>query len=275
MGRFSWRQLLQSGDRTCFLENSREQDSAVAKSAMILALVERRFFALNSALLTLNFLLACAAKPPATQMVERSFVSMGSSLRVAIWTNDEASASAAAARVFNEFERLESLLSIWKDGSDVVRLNAAAGRVPVAISREAIDVLAAARMASEMTDGKFDITFGALADIWKFDHDQDNTIPDRASIENRLPFVDYRAVQVNSAKATAFIARPGVRIHLGGIGKGYAVDRAVRILKDRGFADFLIQAGGDTYAAGTNNGSPWTLGIADPRGTHEASPAVQ
>ena len=126
-----------------------------------------------------------------------------------------------------------------------------------------------------MTDGKFDITFGALADIWKFDHDQDNTIPDRASIEKRLPLVDYRAVQVNAAKATAFIARPGVRIHLGGIGKGYAVDRAVRILRDRGFADFLIQAGGDTYAAGTNNGSPWTLGIADPRGTHDAFAAVQ
>ena len=242
---------------------------------MILALVERRFFALNSALLTLNFLLACAAKPPATQMVERSFVSMGSSLRVAIWTNDETSASAAAAQVFSEFERLESLLSIWKDGSDVVRLNAAAGRVPVAISRETIDVLAAARMASEMTDGKFDITFGALSDIWKFDHDQDNTIPDRASIEKRLPFVDYRAVQVNAAKATAFIARPGVRIHLGGIGKGYAVDRAVRILTGRGFADFLIQAGGDTYAAGTNNGPPWTLGIADPRGNHGAFAAVQ
>ena len=75
-------------------------------------------------------------------------------------------------------------------------------------AEETIEVLAAARMASEMTDGKFDITFGALADIWKFDHDQDNTIPDRASIEKRLPLVDYRAVQVNAAKATAFIARP-------------------------------------------------------------------
>jgi len=216
---------------------------------------------------------SCAAD--ARQLVDRSFVSMGSSLQVAIWTSDEANAAAAAEQVFSEFERLESLLSIWKDGSDVVRLNAAAGRVPVAISRETIDVLAAARMASEMTDGKFDITFGALSDIWKFDHDQDNTIPDRASIEKRLPLVDYRAVQVNAAKATAFIVRPGVRIHLGGIGKGYAVDRAVRILTDRGFADFLIQAGGDTYAAGTNNGSPWTLGIADPRGTHEAFAAVQ
>ncbi|MGH9219723.1 MAG: FAD:protein FMN transferase [Vicinamibacterales bacterium] len=218
---------------------------------------------------------SCATDSAAPRLVERAFVSMGSSLRVAIWTNDEASASAAAAQVFNEFERLESRLSIWKDGSDVVRLNAAAGRVPVAISRETIDVLAAARMASEMTDGKFDITFGALSDIWKFDHDQDNVIPDRASIEKRLPFVDYRAVQVNAAKATAFIARPGVRIHLGGIGKGYAVDRAVRMLTDRGFADFLIQAGGDTYAAGTNNGPPWTLGIADPRGTHDAFAAVQ
>ena len=243
---------------------------------MILALVARRFFALNSALLTLHFLFACAAQPPATrQLVERAFVSMGSSLRVAIWTNDEASASAAAAEVFSEFERLESLLSIWKDGSDVVRLNAAAGRVPVAISREAIDVLAAARMASEMTEGKFDITFGALADIWKFDHDQDSRVPDRAAIEARLPLVDFRAVEINAAERTAFITRPGIRVHLGGVGKGYAVDSAVALLREQGFRDFLIQAGGDTYAAGTSNGMPWKLGIADPRGSHDAFAALE
>ena len=85
-----------------------------------------------------------------------------------------------------------------------------------------IEVLTAARTASEWTAGKFDITFGALADIWKFDHDQDNTVPDAAAINARLPLVDHQAVQVDAAKGTAFISRPGVRVHLGGIGKGYA-----------------------------------------------------
>ena len=206
--------------------------------------------------------------------VTRDYMAMGSQLKVTLWTTDEARAIAAADRVAREFDRLESLLSIWKDGSDVVRLNAAAGRAPVEVSREMLEVLTAARRASEWTAGKFDITFGALTDIWKFDHDQDNTVPDAAAITARLPLVDYRAVQVDAAKRTAFISRPGARVHLGGVGKGYALDLAVTMLQREGFRDFLLQAGGDMYAAGTNNGTPWTLGIADPRGAHDAFAAV-
>jgi thiamine biosynthesis lipoprotein len=87
--------------------------------------------------------------------------------------------------------------------------------------------------------------------------------------------VDFRAVQVDAANGTAFITRRGVRVHLGGIGKGYAVDRAVDMLREQGFVDFLIQSGGDVYASGTNNGPPWKLGIADPRGDHSAFAAVE
>ena len=192
---------------------------------------------------------------------------MGSQLRLAAWTADEPSAVAAFAQVFREFDRLEALLSIWKPGSDVVRINEAAGRTAVAVSRDTIVVLEAAAQASEWTGGKFDITFGALADIWKFDHDQDDTVPDRRAIEARLPLVDYRFVHVDRAAGTAFISKAGTRIHLGGIGKGYAVDRAAVILRARGLSDFLIQSGGDLYVAGLNDGAPWKLGIADPRGT--------
>jgi thiamine biosynthesis lipoprotein len=202
-------------------------------------------------------------------------MAMGSQLKVTLWTTDEAEAIAVADRVAREFDRLELLLSVWKPESDVVRLNAAAGREPVAVSRDTIEVLAAARMFSEQTAGKFDVTFGALADIWKFDHDQDNTVPSAAAIEARLPFVDHRAVQVDPAKGTAFVSGPGVRVHLGGIGKGYAVDAAVNLLKREGFNDFLIEAGGDMFASGTNNGTPWALGIADPRGDHHAFAAVE
>jgi thiamine biosynthesis lipoprotein len=169
--------------------------------------------------------------------------------------------------VFREFDRLEGLMSVWRAGSDVERMNAAAGRHPVKVSAETLDVLAAARQAGDLTHGKFDITFGALADIWKFDHDQDNVVPERAAIEARLPLVDYMAVTVDRSAGTAFITRPGVRVHLGGIGKGYAVDRGAALLRARRFEDFLIQSGGDLYVAGQNGGRPWKLGIADPRGT--------
>ena len=200
---------------------------------------------------------------------------MGSSLRVSIWTTDESRAAAAAKDVAKEFDRIESLLSVWKAGSDVVRLNEAAGVSPVRVADETLDVLEQARDVSVRTDGKFDVTFGALADIWKFDHDQDNVVPDRAAIERRLPFVDYTAIAVNRAARTAFVSRRGVRVHLGGIGKGYAIDRGVTLLRAAGFNDFLLQAGGDMFASGTNNGTPWKLGIADPRGDHAAFAAVQ
>jgi thiamine biosynthesis lipoprotein len=199
---------------------------------------------------------------------------MGSPLRVSIWTTDEARASAAADHVAREFERLDNLLSIWRDGSDVVRLNKAAGVAPVPVSRDTIEVLEAARIGGDWTGGKFDITFGPLAELWKFDHDQDNTVPSRNAIAARLPLIDYRAVRVDRAAGTALIERTGMRVHLGGIGKGYAIDRAVGLLRAEGFEHFMIQSGGDLYAAGTNNGQPWKLGIADPRGTHDAFAAV-
>ena len=192
---------------------------------------------------------------------------MGSQLRLAAWTADEPSAVAAFEQVFREFDRLEALLSIWKPGSDVVRINDAAGKAPVVVSADTLTVLEAAAQASEWTGGKFDITFGTLAGLWKFDHDQDSTIPSQHAIAAHLPLIDYRFVKVDRAARTASVTTAGTRIHLGGIGKGYAVDRAAVILRARGLSDFLIQSGGDLYVAGLNNGAPWKLGIADPRGT--------
>jgi thiamine biosynthesis lipoprotein len=164
---------------------------------------------------------------------------------------------------------------VWKEGSDVVRLNKAAGMGPVALNADTLNVLAEAQEASELTRGKFDITFGALSDIWRFDHDQDNIVPDRHLIEGRLTRIDYRAVQVDRTAGTASIARPGMRVHLGGVGKGYAVDRAAALLRERGFGSFLIQSGGDLYVAGTNGAEPWKLGIADPRGDHQPFATLQ
>jgi FAD:protein FMN transferase len=200
------------------------------------------------------------------RLVERARPAMGSELRLTAWTTDEPAAVAGFDAVFAEFERLEALMSVWRPGSDILRLNAAAGDHPVTVSPEVVEVLAVARQVSEWTDGTFDVTFGALSDLWKFDHDQDNTIPDPAIVRERLPLVDYRALDVDPRAGTAFLRRKGMRAHLGGIGKGYAVDRAVTMLRSRGLRDFMIQAGGDLYVAGLKDGRPWRLGIRDPRG---------
>ena len=197
---------------------------------------------------------------------------MGSELRLTAWTSDDSTASAAFDEVFREFDRLEDLMSIWRSGSDVVRLNAAAGVHPVPVSADVRAALKVAREVSEWTDGRFDVTFGALSDLWKFDYqDKDNTIPDPADIARRLALINYRDVEVDDSAGTAFLKRQGMRVNLGGIGKGYAVDRAVAILRRRTLHDFLVQAGGDMYVAGRHGDRPWRLGIRDPRGPADRS----
>ncbi len=216
---------------------------------------------------TLAAAAACAsgmAAPP--HRVDEQRLAMGSLLHLTAWTTDEPAARAVFARVFAEFERLEGLLSVWREGSDVLRLNAAAGQAPVTVHEDTRQVLTAARRLSEATEGTFDITFGALADVWKFDHDQDGRVPTSDEIAARLPLVDYRRVRVDEGPGTAVIERPGMRVHLGGIGKGFAVDRAVAMLRAAGLRDFLVQAGGDMYAGGVNGEVAWRLGIQDPRG---------
>ncbi|HUU33816.1 MAG TPA: FAD:protein FMN transferase, partial [Vicinamibacterales bacterium] len=212
-------------------------------------------------------LVACAAPAvPAGTMVEERRLAMGSELHLTAWTADDAAARAAFGQVFAEFERLDALLSVWREGSDVIRLNDAAGGAPVAVHDDTRRVLHAAAQVNAWTEGKFDVTFGALAEVWKFDHDQDDRVPAAEEIAARLARIDAHAVVVDDVAGTAAITRSGVRVHVGGIGKGYAVDRGVAILRAAGLRNFLIQAGGDLYAGGQAGDTPWRLGIQDPRG---------
>ena len=221
-------------------------------------------------LLALAALIGCRAESTSETAsagtVERSRVSMGSEVHLTAWTSDERAATAAFEAVFDEFDRLDALMSVWKEGSDIERLNRAAGETAVPVSAETREVLSMARQASEWTEGKFDVTFGVLSGLWKFDHDLDSNIPARADVLARLPLIDYQQLEVDDTKGTAFLTRKGMRAHLGGIGKGYAVDRAAAIMRGRGLQDFMIQSGGDLYVAGRRGDRPWRAGIQDPRG---------
>lgn len=204
---------------------------------------------------------------PSVHTIERTHETMGTLLKVTASTADTAAAERAFSEVFAEFDRLDALLSVWKPGSDVIRLNEAAGNAPVPVHRDTREVLRIGRQVSEWTDGAFDVTFGALTGLWKFDaQDKDGSVPDPEAVRARLPLVNYRNLVVDDAAGTAFLSRAGMRVHLGGIGKGYAVDHAAAILRSHGLRDFLIQAGGDLYAGGLKDGQPWKLGIRDPRG---------
>src|SRR4051812_10031591 len=158
------------------------------------------------------------AAPATEHVVQRAALTMGSELQLTAWTADEPAAIAAFELVFAEFNRLDALMSVWKPQSDIVRLNAAAGQHPVPVSPEVMTALHAAHQVSEWTGGKFDVTFGALSGLWKFDQDQDDAIPDREEVKRRLPLVNYRELLLDDKAGTAFLTRTGMRAHLGGIG---------------------------------------------------------
>jgi thiamine biosynthesis lipoprotein len=206
---------------------------------------------------------APAARPTKVQYADTA---MGTAVTVWLWTADERGAAQAAEAVFNEMKRLDLEMSNWKPDSDVSKVNTAAGVKPVQVSEETFAVIARAVDVSRRSNGVFDITIEAFRGVWKFDEDMDRSLPDPAEVKQRLALVNWKDIALDPRKHSVFLRRTGMAITLGGIAKGYAVDRCVAILRARGFTDFMMQAGGDMYIAGRKDNEPWVVGIRDPRG---------
>ncbi|MCA9552365.1 MAG: FAD:protein FMN transferase [Myxococcales bacterium] len=211
---------------------------------------------------------ATAAKPK--ELLHRSHHAMGTQITITAYTDAPGTFESACKAAFDEFDRLEALLTVWRNDSDVSKVNAQAGKAAVKVGPETLRAVQVALRLAKATDGKFDVTFGALAGLWRFDHDQDDKIPTEAEIAARLPLVGWEMVEVDEAASTVKLAKPGVKLHLGGIGKGFAVDAAVALLKQAGLKDFMVQAGGDLYVSGRRGDRPWRVGIRDPRGERDA-----
>lgn len=199
---------------------------------------------------------------------------MGTVANLTVWAEDERRAAAASEAVFDELRRVDRLMSSWVKTSDVSRINAAAGRRAIEVSPEVLKVIVKAQTVAKNTGGAFDITVGAFKGLWKFGEDRDGSIPSPAQVRARVERVGYRDVIVNRKKRTVKLRHRGMRISLGGIAKGYAVDRAVAILRARGIVDFILQVGGDLYASGRRGDRKWRVGIRDPRGDRRDTFAV-
>jgi thiamine biosynthesis lipoprotein len=204
--------------------------------------------------------------------VEVKETAMGTHLTFVAFTTDkldETGTRAAVARAVAEMRRLESLMSEWQSDSEIGRINAGAGEwVPV--SRETLEVIEKSLWAGKISSGVFDITFQAMSGLWKFGSAMDATPkpPSRAEVTRALKLVDFRKVETDAPGQRVRIGK-GQSIGLGGIAKGYIVDRAARVLLDAGVRAFLVQAGGDLYGAGHKpDGSRWVSGIQDPRGAN-------
>ena len=219
-----------------------------------------------AALTVCGFVLCARTDAAERHLVRRGFEAMGTSISFAVLSDDEPGAERAIAAAFDEIKRIENLMTTWRDDSEVSRINAAAGVAPVTIGPDTLAVIEASQHASKISGGVFDISFYAMRGLWKFDQDLEEKVPPAAEIKKRLSLIDYRKIRVDHERSTVFLEKKGMAINLGGIAKGYAVDRAVAILRRAGFSDAIVQAGGDLMCAGSKNGAPWVTGIRDPRG---------
>ena len=185
---------------------------------------------------------------------------MGTRISVELWHADEDIAKACTARVFDEMTRIDARMSSYRETSELSRINANAASMDVTISDELQELIKRSLYFSEISRGAFDITYASVG--YRYDY-RERRQPDDAWITQNLPAIDYHHIQLGDGKIR--FSNDAVRIDLGGIAKGYAVDRAIELLRDCGIFRAMVSAGGDSRIIGDRDGREWIIGIQHPR----------
>ncbi|MEX1365682.1 MAG: FAD:protein FMN transferase [Nannocystaceae bacterium] len=192
---------------------------------------------------------------------------MGTRVSLNLYVGDPARAAEAgqaAQAALDEMARLEQILSEWRADSDLSRLSDAAGGPPVVVVPELFAIVQRSVEIAEQTDGAFDPTFHGVGQLWSFAPGA--VPPTREQVAAKLPLVGWDGLELNPQTRSIRLRKPGMKLGLGAIGKGFAADEASAVLAERGFPNHVVEVGGDTYAAGTKDGKPWMVGIQRPDG---------
>ncbi|MFB0527185.1 MAG: FAD:protein FMN transferase [bacterium] len=197
---------------------------------------------------------------------------MDTVVEIKVYHKRKAEAEKTISSSMEEIRRVEQKMSCFLPGSEVSRINNEAflegkkgstlAESWIPISDELFSLLEESVLLSKLTKGSFDITISPLWKIWKFEG-ENLEVPGKGEIERALKLVDYNNMILQNGKIN--FARKGMSIDLGGIAKGYAVDAAVRILKEKNMNSAIVNAGGDMYVLGRKQGKPWRIGIRHPR----------
>lgn len=187
---------------------------------------------------------------------------MGTEVSVYLWSDDPEAGRLALEEVFEEAARIDRLMSTYKDESEISKINREAAAGPVAAGDELFGLIRRALDISVLTRGAFDITFDSVGQHYDF---RSRQRPDEETVEAERANIDYRLVNLDQATGTVHFLREGVRINLGGIAKGYVVERGIDLLRNRGVENAIVTAGGDSRLLGDRRGRPWMVGIRDPR----------
>lgn len=190
-----------------------------------------------------------------------SGTAMTTPIELEFWADSGQGADIGEA-VLAEFQRIDRQMSRYREDSELSRVNREAAKGPVTISRSLFDVLVKAREVSELSGGAFDISFGSVGYLYDF---RAGKQPSGKEIEARLASIDYRDIALDPEALTVSYRKPGLLVDLGGIAKGYAVDRGIDILRSKGIRHARLSAGGDMRLLGDKRGRPWVVGVRDPR----------
>ena len=190
---------------------------------------------------------------------------MGNRFEITVVSENENEALARIDEAIVEIRRIEKLLTTFDENSQTNPINRYAGVKPVKVDREMVDIIQRSKKISDITQGAFDITYGSVdKKLWNFDKNM-TSLPDADLARKMVRLINYKNVIVEEKKSTVFLKEKGMRIGFGGIGKGYAAERAKFILQQRGMKSGIVNAAGDLTVWGYQpNGKEWTIGIADP-----------
>ena len=192
---------------------------------------------------------------------KRTDAIMGTRIYVELWDNSEAQANEAIDAVMAEMHRIDDLMSHYKPDSQLSRINQHAADAPVQVDAELFDLIKLSTHFSEITDGAFDITYASVGYLYNY---PEHIHPTEAQIKAALPAVNWRNMKFDDADHSVFFEHKGMRIDLGGIGKGYAVDSGIDVLQKRGIEHAVVTAGGDTRIIGDRMGRDWLVAIRHP-----------
>lgn len=193
--------------------------------------------------------------------IDRTEAIMGTRIYVQVWAEDAAQGDQAIDAVMADMRRIDELMSHYKPESQLSQINARANSEPVAVDKELFDLIKLSTYYSQITEGAFDITYASVGYLYDYPK---HVHPTEAQIKSALPAVNWRNLLLDEAHHTVRFEHPGMRIDLGGIAKGYAVDRGIDILKARGIQHAVVTAGGDSRILGDHLGRPWLVAIRHP-----------
>ena len=196
--------------------------------------------------------------------LKRAQYQMGTMVEITAVAPNEAVAQAALSTAFHEIRRLEELLSTWIETSELSRVNQAAGLEPVPVSAETFELIARALEIGEYTEGGFNIAIGPAVQLWKITEAQ--RIPSAMELEIVGQYVDDRLIRLDPVRRAVFLEKPGMRIDIGGISKGYAAEKAAAAMRAIGATGGLVAVAGDFRVFGKRaDGTAWPVGIQHPR----------